>query len=89
MHGVVRPCLTQLAQLRLRLLQPVCHVHFAIHRGRDSEVLLSLLGMQFAEAQVAVGDEWADAAWLGDCQRLAVVTLATLLLEVLIRGISS
>jgi hypothetical protein len=50
--------LTHLAQLRFRLLEPEGHAHFAIHRHRGSEALLSLPAistetMQFAETQVA------------------------------------
>src|SRR5262245_13985545 len=39
------PILTQLAQLRFRLLQPVRHTHFAVHRHRGRDVLLGLLAI--------------------------------------------
>jgi hypothetical protein len=73
-------CSCQLSQLRLRLLQPVRHPHLAVHRRRRREVLLGLLALarapvELAEAEVAVGDEGAHAARLGECQRLAVVAL--------------
>ena len=69
-HGTMCPCLTQLAQLLFRLLQPVRHVHFAVHRHRGREVLLGLLAIahaavKFAETEVAVGDKRAHAAGLG------------------------
>jgi hypothetical protein len=64
------PCLTQLAQLRFRLLRPVGHAHFAVHRHRGGEVLLGLLAIapaavKFAEAEVAMGDTRTHAAGLG------------------------
>src|SRR5215831_7634152 len=67
-----------LLNLRLRLLQPVRHVHFAIHRRRGGEVLLGLLALagapvELAEAEVAVGDERAYAELVGERQRLSVV----------------
>src|SRR5215467_5694948 len=67
-----------LLNLRLRLLQPVRHVHFAIHRCRGGEVLLGLLALagasvELAEAEVAVGDERAHAELVGERQRLSVV----------------
>src|SRR5262249_29799996 len=69
------------AHLRLRPLQVEPHVHVAVHRGCGSEMLLRLLALarapiELAEAEVAVGDEGAHAAWLGEGQRLAVVDLA-------------
>jgi len=69
-HGTMCPCLTQLAQLLFRLLQPVRHVHFAVHRRRDGEVFLSPLAiapamMQFGEAEMTMGYERAHAAGLG------------------------
>src|SRR6266508_5313513 len=64
----------QLPRLRLRLLQPEPHVHLAVHRRRADEVLPRLLARtrapaELAEAEVAVGDERAHAAWLGESQR--------------------
>jgi hypothetical protein len=61
------PCLTQLTQLRFRLLKPVGHAHFAVHRHRGGEVLLGLLAIapaavKSAETQVTVSDERAHAA---------------------------
>jgi pimeloyl-ACP methyl ester carboxylesterase len=77
------PCLTQLAQLRFRLLRPVGHAHFAIHRQRGGEVLLGLLAiaaaaMQFAEAQMAMGDKRTHVARLGERHGLAVVLFGVL-----------
>src|SRR5262245_350427 len=70
-------------QLCLCLFQVEAHVHLAVHRRRDREVLLSLLTLcgspvELAKAEVAVGDERAPAAGLGECQRPAVVCLAAL-----------
>src|SRR5262245_38255597 len=67
-------------RLCLRLLQIELHVHLAIHRRRDAEVLVTLLTLahapeERAEAEVAVGDERAHAARLGERQSLAVMTL--------------
>src|SRR5262247_790736 len=55
---------TESLELRLRLLQPVRHSHLAVHRRRGGEVLLRLLALararaELAEAEVAVGDEGA------------------------------
>ena len=57
-------CLSQLAQPRFRLLQPVGHAHFSVHRRCDGEVLVSLpalptAAMHFGETKVAVGHERA------------------------------
>src|SRR5499433_3836094 len=67
-------------RLRFRLLQPEPHVHLAVHRRRGREVLARLFALararaQLPEAEVAVGDERAHAARLGEGQRLAVVRL--------------
>src|SRR5215831_5916418 len=72
--------------LRLRLLQPVRHPHLTVHRRRGGEVLARLLALararaQLPEAEVAVGDERAHAARLGEGQRLMVVGLAALGIE--------
>src|SRR5262249_13805449 len=72
--------------LRLRLLQPEPHVHLAVHRRRGGEVLARLFALararaQLPEAEVAVGDERAHAARLGEGQRLAVMGLAALGIE--------
>src|SRR5262245_41380696 len=77
------PWLTQLAQLRFRLLKPVGHAHFAVHRDRGGEVLLGLLAIapaavRFAEAEVAVSYLRTHAAGLSEGQRLAVVTFGVL-----------
>src|SRR5262245_9234420 len=68
-------------QLRLRLRQIEAHVHLAVHRRRDGEVLASLLALacapgELAEPEMAVGDEGAHAAGLCQGERLAVVGLA-------------
>jgi hypothetical protein len=64
-----------------RLFPPACHAHFAVHRRRDGEVLLSLSGiadavMHFAETEVAVGDERAHAAGLGERQCLTLMAFS-------------
>src|SRR5262249_43320498 len=76
----------QLPQLRPRRLKPEWHVHLAVHRRRGGEVLARLLALararaQLPEAEVAVGDKRAHATRLGEGQRLAVVGLATLGIE--------
>src|SRR5215831_4250433 len=76
-------CLTQDAHLCFRLLRPVDHAHFAVHRYRGGEVLLSLPGiaravMRLAETEVAVGNERTHAARFGEHQRLAVVAFGVL-----------
>src|SRR5215467_13446873 len=78
--------LGEFLQLSLRLLEPEAHVHLAVHRRREGEVLLRLLTLaraceQLAEAEVAVGDERAHAARLGERQRLTVIRLAALGIE--------
>ena len=62
------------------------HAHLAVHRRRRGEMLLRLLALarapvELAEAEVAVGDEGAHAARLGERQRLAVMGLAALGIE--------
>src|SRR5512132_4011557 len=69
------------SQLFLRLLQPEAHVHLAVHRRRDGEVLLRLLALarapvELAEAEVTVGDEGAHAELAGEGQGLAVVAFS-------------
>src|SRR5262245_53471531 len=69
--------------LRLRLLQVEPHIHLAVHRRRGSEVLLCLVALAHApiepaEPEVAVGDEGAHAARLGEGQRLPVVSFSAL-----------
>src|SRR6266852_4852212 len=81
----------QLPHLRLRLLQPELHVHLAVHRCRSGEVFHGLLlltgySIELAEAEVAVGDERTHAARLGEGQRLSVVGLAALGIEVVGMG---
>src|SRR5262249_49919814 len=51
----------ELAHLAFGLIEPERHVHFSVHRRRNNDVLLSLLALarasvEFAEAEVAVGD---------------------------------
>jgi DNA-binding NtrC family response regulator len=63
--------------------EPEAHVHLAVHRCGGAEVLMGLLllagaPVELAEAEVAVGDEGAHAARLGERERLAVVSLAAL-----------
>src|SRR5216684_3446929 len=82
--GAVSP--RQRPHLRLRLLHPVRHPHLAIHRRRHGEMLLRLLALvrtpvELSEAEVAVGDERAHAAGLGEGEGLAVASLAALGIE--------
>ena len=73
-------------QLRLRLAHPVRHAHLAIHRRRVRQVFSGLVALagtpvELAEAEVAVGDEGAHAAWPRKRQRLPVVNLSALGIE--------
>src|SRR5207244_9619038 len=68
------------------LLPPVRHAHLAVHRRRRGEMLPRLITLarapeQLAEAEVAVGDEGAHAARLGEHQRFLIVGLASLGIE--------
>jgi len=77
------PILTQLAQLRFRLLRPIRHVHFAVHLRRDGEVLLSLpaiarAAIKLAETETAVGDERAHAEIIGATMRFAIVVVSAI-----------
>jgi hypothetical protein len=63
---------------RLRLGQPERHLHGTVEEassGQRGTGLLPLagLGIQRAEAAVAVGLEWAHAQLIGEGQRLLVV----------------
>src|SRR5258708_35501802 len=74
------------ASLGLRLLQPEAHVHIAVQRYCGGKALADLLLLlctliELARAEVAVGDEGAHAARLGERQRLSVVGLAALGIE--------
>src|SRR5215831_7079033 len=85
-HGQPPPKSCEAMQFPFGLLQPEPHVHLAVHGCRDGEVLLCLVALAGAsvklpEAEVAVGDERAHAARLGEGQRLAVVGLAALGIE--------
>src|SRR5262245_52636120 len=67
-------------QRRLRLLQPEGHAHLAVHRSGGCQVLLRLgcvagAAKELAEAEVAVGGEWAHGELLGKGQRLTVAAL--------------
>src|SRR5690242_8525555 len=69
----------QRRELRLRLLDPGPHVHLAVHRGRDREMLLrgrspAPTPVQAAEAAVTAGDEGTQPARVGQEQGLPVVT---------------
>src|SRR5262249_30063237 len=60
------PDFIQRLHLSLSLLQPVRHAHLAVHRRGSGEVLAGLLTLsrapvEFAEAEVAVGDERSHA----------------------------
>ena len=83
--------LPKLAHFSRGLLQSVSHAHFTVHRRRDGEALLAQLKVaraakQFAETQVAVRNKRAHAARLGERQRLAVVSLAALGIQLLRMG---
>src|SRR5262245_43366080 len=88
-HRVARMCgrlSSKLLHLCPSLLQPVRHAHLAVHRRRGSEMLLRLRALarapvELAEAEVAVGDEGAHAARLGERERLAVMDLAPVCFE--------
>src|SRR5215813_11341715 len=72
-------------------LQPVRHPHLAVQRRHGGELLLRLLAfagalVEFAEAEVAVGDEGAHAASFGKGQRLAIVSVAPLGIETVAMG---
>src|SRR5262249_42543602 len=76
----------QSPHLRLCPLQPEPHLHLAVHRRRGGEVLVRVLPLarapvELAEAEVAVGNEGAHAARLGEGQCLTVVHLARLGIE--------
>src|SRR5262249_40718195 len=78
--GPARSCPPQLPP---PLFQPVGHAHLAVHRRRGGEVFLHLLPLagapaEFAEAEVAVGDERAHAEFCGLGQGLTVVRLGGL-----------
>src|SRR5512144_608582 len=68
----------QRRELRLRLLDPGPHVHLAVHRGRDREMLLrgrspAPAPVQAAEAAVTARDEGTQPARVGQEQGLPVV----------------
>ena len=48
---------------------------------RPRLLALARASVKFAETEVAVGDEWAHAAWLGERQRLAIMMLSALGIE--------
>src|SRR5215831_18833591 len=65
------PDFIQRLHLSLSLLQPVRHAHLAVHRRGSGEVLAGLLTLsrapvEFAEAEVAVGDERSHAELGGE-----------------------
>src|SRR5262245_4110148 len=69
--------LRHLPHRRLRLREIEAHVHLAVHRRSDGEVLVRLLPLsrapeELAEAEVAVGDERAHAELAGEGQGLTV-----------------
>jgi hypothetical protein len=73
----------RVSQLSLRLLEVKPHVHLAVHRRSEGEVLARLLVLsgtpvELAEAEVTVGDERAHAELAGADQRLAVVAFGVL-----------
>ena len=62
------------------VLQPIRHVHLTVHRHGFGKLLLSLpaistAAMQFAETQVAVGDEGTHPDLKGERHGLPVVGL--------------
>src|SRR5262245_38172010 len=69
--------------LDVGLLQPVRHLHLAVHPYRRSEMLLRQLALarapvELAEAEVAVGDEGTHAEVAGQIERLAIETLRSI-----------
>jgi len=69
-----------MAKVRLRLLEPEAHVHLAVHRCRDRQVLGSRCPVtgaveQLAEAEVAVGGQRAHPELVGPGEGLGVVPL--------------
>jgi hypothetical protein len=65
------------------VLQPVPHVHLAVHRCRGSELFTGLLAfasasIEFAEAKVAEGDKWPHPAFVGQRLSTAVTILGRL-----------
>src|SRR5262249_30284630 len=77
--------------LRLRRIQPVRHPHLAVHRCRGGEVLLRLLALargpiELAETEVAVRDEGAHAARLGQGERLAVIAFGAFFIDTIGMG---
>src|SRR5262249_7641698 len=71
-------CVTHLCQGRLRLGQPEGHVHGTVqHKGRGElgtgRCSLLYLGIQCAQAEVAMGSECAHAEFLGQGEGLLVV----------------
>jgi len=55
----------------LSLLEPKAHVHFAIHCDRGREIPSGVLRLtaaviEPAQAEVAMGNEWAHPVALGD-----------------------
>src|SRR5690349_21834088 len=74
---------SQLPDLRLRLLQPVRHVHLLIKSRRDGQVLVRLVAparapIELAEAEMAVGGEGAHGAGLGEGPRFTIVSFGAL-----------
>ena len=74
-----------LESFSLDFLQPVHHVHLAVQRRSDREVLerlpaLTRSPIDPAEA-VAVGDEGAHTTGLGECECVEMVRLAALRVE--------
>src|SRR6266404_5100204 len=68
----------QLPHLRLRLVQPEAHVHFAVHRRRRRQMLsrlLVLVGLpkELAQMEMTVGGERTHAELASQGQGLAVV----------------
>ena len=83
-----RTATTTAIALRFRLLQPVRHAHVAVHCRRRRDMLLRLLAraraqVDLAETEMAVGDEGAHAEPLGERQRLAIMSLAALGIELI------
>src|SRR5215471_10316312 len=79
-HWQPPPKSCEVMQFRLRLLQVEPHVHLAVHRRRGREVLLSLLALararaQLPEAEVAVCHRGAHAQRLGDGHGVAIEAL--------------
>src|SRR5215475_3402817 len=86
---VAHHCPSSLVRLRqgsLRLREPERHLHISVQRdggvqGSTSQLPLAGRGIQRAQAEIAVGLEWAHTKFVGQGEGLAVVCLGLLTLR--------